>query len=67
MFVSVKEVTKLYVEAAAAARICRIVSERDADNERTDEFPVVLPNELVRLEHSLFCTNVQRTPIGSLD
>lgn len=54
----VKEVTKLYVEAAA--RISRIVAERDANNESTDELPAVLPNELVRLEHSLFCTNVQQ-------
>ena len=54
----VKEVTKLYVEAAA--RISRIVAERDADNESTDELPAVLPQELVRLEHSLFCTNVRQ-------
>ena len=54
----VKEVTKLYV--VAAARISRIVAERDANNESTNELPAVLPNELVRLEHSLFCTNVQQ-------
>jgi len=46
----VKEVTKLFVEAAA--RISRIVGERDANNEISDELPAVLPNELVRLEHS---------------
>ena len=54
----VKEVTKLYVEAAA--RISRIVAERDANNESTDELPAVLPNELVRLEHSLLCRNMQQ-------
>ena len=54
----VKEVTKLYVEAAA--RISRIVAERDANNESTIELSAVLPNELVRLEHSLFCRNVQQ-------
>ena len=54
----VKEVTKLYVEAAA--QINRIVAERDANNESTDELPTVLPNELVCLEHSLFCRNVQQ-------
>ena len=43
----VKEVTKLYVEAAA--RISRIFAERDANNESTDELPAVLLNELVRL------------------
>jgi len=54
----VKEVTKLYVEAAA--RISRIVAESDANNESTDELPAVLLNELVRFEHSLFCRNVQQ-------
>ena len=54
----VKEVTKLYVEAAA--RISRIVAESDANNESTDELPAVLLNELVRLDHSLICRNVQR-------
>jgi len=54
----VKQVTKLYVKAAA--RISRIVAERGAGNESTDELPAVLRQELVRLEHFLFCTNVRQ-------
>ena len=38
----VKEVTKLYVEAAAG--ISRIVAERDANNESANDLPPVLPS-----------------------
>lgn len=50
-----KEVTKLYIEAAAW--ISRIVAERDANNESVDELPAVMPHELVHLQHSEFCAN----------
>ena len=53
----VKEVTKLYVKAAAG--ISRIIVERDASNKSSDALPAVLPQELVRLEHSEFCANVR--------
>ena len=52
----VKEVTKLFVEAAAG--ISQIVAERDTSNKSSNVLPEVLPQELVCLEHSEFCANV---------
>ena len=53
----VKQVIKLYVKAAAG--ISRVVAERDASNESTNELHTVLPQELVHLKHSEFCANVR--------
>ena len=53
----VKEVTKLYVEAATG--ISQIVVERDASNKSSNALSAVLPQELVCLEHSEFCANVR--------
>ena len=53
----VKEFTKLYVKAATG--ISWIVTERDTSNKSSNALPAVLPQELVRLEHSEFCANVR--------
>lgn len=51
-----KDVLRFFLNAAAG--ISTIVAERDSLNESGNEAPAVMPHELVRLEHSDFCSIV---------